>query len=63
MPRAVLLFRRVGLNVIPYPADFKVDDKKQYDTFSFLPSSYAFYINSQAVKEYLGIVAIKMKLQ
>jgi uncharacterized SAM-binding protein YcdF (DUF218 family) len=63
MPRSVLIFKRAGLNVIPYPTDYKTNATGYWDVFSFLPNSYAFNINCMAFKEYLGILAIKAGVQ
>ena len=63
MPRAVALFQREGTNVIPYPTDYKTDKKLRLNAFAFTPSSDCLYHNSLAMKEYLGLLAVKMGRQ
>ena len=63
MPRAVALFQREGMNVIPYPTDYKTDKKLRLNAFAFTPSSDCLYHNSLAMKEYLGLLAVKMGWQ
>jgi uncharacterized SAM-binding protein YcdF (DUF218 family) len=52
MWRAVFIFQRVGVNVIPYPVDFRFDG--QYNFFSFLPKFGVLKDSSLALREYLG---------
>ena len=63
MPRAVALFQREGMNVIPYPTDYKTDKKLRLNVFAFTPSADCLYHNSLAMKEYLGLLAVKMEWQ
>lgn len=41
MPRALMLFQRTGLQVIPYPVDFVVDQHEPLSLLSFLPAADA----------------------
>lgn len=63
MPRAVALFQREGMDVIPYPTDYKTDKKLRLNAFAFTPSADCLYHNSLAMKEYLGLLAVKMGWQ
>ena len=63
MPRSVLLFRREGVDVIPYPADYQTNRNLMLDVFAFTPSHRNVSTVARAVKEYLGILAVKAGLQ
>ena len=53
MPRAQLVFKATGINVISFPVDFKIGAKKL--TFmSFIPSASSFASTSYFVKEMIG---------
>ncbi len=52
MPRAVLSFEKEGMDVIPYPTDFKRD--MRYNLFSFLPKMGVLDDSIKALREYLG---------
>jgi len=54
MKRAVLAFQKVGLEVVPYPTDFKRDMK--YNLYSLLPKMSVFADSYKALREYLGLV-------
>ncbi len=54
MRRAVLAFERAGLEVVPYPTDFKRDMK--YNLYSLLPKMGVFADSYKALREYLGLV-------
>lgn len=58
MPRAILLFRSLGLNPIPAPTNFY---KEEMDSYLKLPRIGSFYKSQIAVHEYLGIVWGKLK--
>ncbi len=55
MPRAVETFKKTGLEVIPYPTDFKQD--KRYNLYSFMPRTGVLNDSSKALREYLGGLA------
>ncbi|MHB8232047.1 MAG: YdcF family protein [bacterium] len=63
MARAVLLFRRTGtaagLKIIPYPVDFKGNNR--YNFYSFLPGMGNLAISAEAVHEYLGYIWARVK--
>jgi len=63
MPRSVALFQREGMQVIPYPTDYKTDKKLRLHAFAFTPSADCVYHSSIAMKEYLGLLAVKMGWQ
>jgi Uncharacterized conserved protein len=53
MRRAVLSFQKAGLEVVPYPTDFKRDMK--YNLYSLLPKMGVFADSYKALREYLGL--------
>ena len=52
MPRAVMIFEREGLSVVPYPTDFRT--KAGLDWTDWVPSAHAFGETSLGVREYIG---------
>ncbi len=56
--RAVYAFERVGLEVIPYPTDYKTDRK--YNLFSFFPKMSVLNDSYRALREYIGIIFYKI---
>ncbi len=60
MPRAVLLCKRYGLEVVPYPTDFMTVSKTTVEVFDFVPNIESLYSSVKALREYLGIVAVGM---
>ena len=63
LPRSVLIFEREGVNVIPYPTDYKTNKEIAIDAFAFTPSAEAVRTSAIAMKEYLGILAVKLGAQ
>ena len=63
MPRSVMLFEREGMDVIPYPTDYQTDKETVLDAFAFVPNSGNLRDTAVAMKEYLGIVAVKVGVQ
>ena len=63
LPRSVLIFEREGVPVIPYPTDYKTNQEIAIDAFSFTPSAEAVRTSAIAMKEYLGILAVKLGAQ
>ena len=53
MPRAMRLFKSLGMNPIPAPTDFH---KKNIDTYFKVPTIYAFERSQIALHEYIGIL-------
>ena len=60
LPRSMLVFKILGTNPIPAPADFKIN--KAYDLFSFFPSPGNLEKVDLSVHEYLGYLYYKFKL-
>lgn len=57
MLRAMLLFKKAGFSddgVIPYPVDYKTEEKPVYNIYDFFPSLGSLIISSEALHEYLG---------
>ena len=63
MPRSVMLFEREGVDVIPYPTDYQTNKETVLDAFAFVPSSDCLYNTAVAMKEYMGIAAVKAGVQ
>lgn len=61
--RSTIFFQREGLDVIPYPSDFRTDKKLKLDISSFIPNRFSLNNTASALKEYLGFLAIKLGLQ
>jgi uncharacterized SAM-binding protein YcdF (DUF218 family) len=60
MPRAQLVFEAAGLNVIPFPVDFKTGAEKL--TFmSFIPSAGSFALTNFFVREMVGRIYYNLK--
>jgi len=55
MPRSMGCFRKVGLDPLPYPVDFR-NRWGKYDPFSLLPKAGDLQRSSTAVKEYMGLI-------
>ena len=52
MPRAMMIFEREGVDVTPYPTDFRA--KASLDWTSWVPSADAFGETSNGLREYIG---------
>ena len=63
MPRSMLLFRREGIEAVPYPTDYMTNKTLVLDAFAFTPQAYHLNNTSIAMKEYLGILAVQLGLQ
>lgn len=63
MPRSVAFFEREGVDVIPYPTDYKTNRNTRLNAFAFTPQAENLYHSSIAMKEYLGLLALKMGWQ
>jgi len=53
MPRAMRLFKSLGMNPIPAPTDFY---KKEFDGYLKVPSVFSFAKSQIAMHEYIGIL-------
>lgn len=58
MKRAVMLFKKHKLDVIPYPVDFK--ESHSYNFYSYLPTLDNLVISTEAIREYLGYIYYKL---
>lgn len=56
MPRAMYLFRSVGVNCIPAPTNFRVKVQPKTSTYNFKPSIEKLRISSELMHEYVGII-------
>lgn len=54
MPRAQRLFEQAGLEVLPYPVDFKVSARGSFSAMDLLPSAGAWQRTEMAWRELLG---------
>lgn len=70
MPRSIALFRNEGIDVIPAPADFTVTETGWEELlepnlltqfFNALPKAENLSLTSNALKEYLGILAYHLQ--
>ncbi|MCG2812347.1 MAG: YdcF family protein [Candidatus Aminicenantes bacterium] len=59
MPRALAIFNKFGLSVIPAPCDFS--DSGKLRLFSFLPEAAILRENRLLLWEYIGAVFYKIK--
>jgi len=59
MERSVLQFKKVNLSVTPYPTDYQTNLRMQFQPHQVWPSATALLNVSLALKEYVGILAIK----
>jgi uncharacterized SAM-binding protein YcdF (DUF218 family) len=58
MPRAMMLFRSLGMHPIAAPTNFYTE---KFYGYLRAPSAHALYISTVALHEYVGIVWIKLK--
>lgn len=63
LPRATAFFKRAGLNVTPYPCDYQVGNRRRFSLLSLAPRGECLADSSAALKEYLGLLAVKTGLQ
>jgi uncharacterized SAM-binding protein YcdF (DUF218 family) len=61
MPRALATFRKVGLNVTPWLADFRGQYPLVNSAFDFLPDAGALAMTTAGVKEWLGLVVYRLR--
>ncbi|ADO44510.1 protein of unknown function DUF218 [Hydrogenobacter thermophilus TK-6] len=58
LPRAVFLFKKEGLSVIPYPTDFKRD--LRYNLYSLLPKMSVLNDSVKALREYVALLSLRL---
>lgn len=63
MPRSVMLFEREGVDVIPYPTDYQTNKETVLDAFAFIPNIGSLWNTDVAMKEFMGIAAVKIGVQ
>jgi len=63
MPRAMVLFRKAGLNPIPAPTGHLVISTPPSGRISFFPSSGNLEKSERAFYEFLGLVWAKLRGQ
>ena len=61
MPRALASFRKVGLDLTPWPADFRGTYPLVNSIFDFLPDVYALEKTTTAIKEWLGLAIYRLR--
>lgn len=54
MPRAVLLFKRAGVDCVIFPVDFRCDPSRTTGLLDFIPSAGALNSTETALREYYG---------
>lgn len=59
MIRAVNTFKKMGIEVIPYPTDLKFEGK--YNVYSLFPKYSVLYDSAIAIREYIGLVFYKLR--
>jgi len=59
MERAVLQFEKVNLSVSPYPTDYQTNLQSKFQPHQLWPTASALLNVSLALKEYVGILAVK----
>jgi uncharacterized SAM-binding protein YcdF (DUF218 family) len=55
MPRAARIFRKAGVNFVPFPVDYQIDPRSPLTLLDFLPRAEALARTEAALRELLGI--------
>lgn len=61
MPRAVMEFERNNVKVIPYPAGYRTTHEVKFNILTLSPASSNLDKTALAMKEYLGILKLKIE--
>jgi uncharacterized SAM-binding protein YcdF (DUF218 family) len=67
MPRSILIFQRLGINPIPAPTDFLIDDGGETSEswqdviLGLLPDADRLYLSTRTLKEYIGIMIYRLR--
>jgi uncharacterized SAM-binding protein YcdF (DUF218 family) len=56
MPRAARLFRKAGVDFIPFPVDFQIDSNSSLTLLDFLPRAEGLQKTETALREWYGIL-------
>jgi uncharacterized SAM-binding protein YcdF (DUF218 family) len=59
MRRSLLIFKKAGIDVVPYPSDFLMKDRPEWS--DLLPSADAFGIWNKYIKELVGYITAYFK--
>ncbi|PLT46677.1 putative membrane protein [Paenibacillus pasadenensis] len=62
LPRALEQFRKAGLEPLPYPVDYAAPVQPRWYWSKLLPSGAALALSQAALKEHLGLAALKLGL-
>jgi uncharacterized SAM-binding protein YcdF (DUF218 family) len=54
MPRAAWLFRRAGVDFVPFPVDYRVDPTRPLTLLDFVPNATALQNTETALRECYG---------
>ncbi|OXM15498.1 YdcF family protein [Paenibacillus herberti] len=60
LPRAMEQFKRAGLEPQPFPVDYSASLKPRWYWSKLLPTGSALSLSTTALKEYLGLAALKL---
>lgn len=61
MPRAMAIFKKLGIEAIAAPTDFQIVENSHLGIFDFLPDANALQYNTNALKEFLGMLAYRWR--
>ncbi|WP_310417127.1 YdcF family protein [Chamaesiphon sp. OTE_8_metabat_110] len=69
MPRSMAIFKRIGIDAIAAPTDYRVsqleidepNSRAEATILSFLPSEDCLSLTTQAIREYIGIVVYTLR--
>lgn len=61
LPRAVLEFKKVGVNVIPYPVDWHTRSILEDNIMAFIPTYDGLWGTGTASREWIGIAAAQLR--
>ena len=60
MPRAAMLFRQAGVEVIPFPVDFRGGGKHSWSVIHFVPNAEAWLMTETALRECYGYLFYRL---
>lgn len=63
LPRAMEIFTREHINAIAYVTDYQMSEYLAFNIFNFLPNNGSLNTSCLAIREYLGVLALKLQLQ